>query len=77
MEAILKFELPEDAQEFEQCSKASDMAYILWELSYNVKRSLLKHQEVSEEYEKGVEAVFNEFYDLLEKSSINLDKIMS
>ena len=77
MKAILEFYLPEDSQEFEQCSKASDMAYVLWEFGNNVKRSLIKHQDVSEEFEKGVNAVFAKFYELLEDGKINLDKIMS
>ena len=77
MKAILEFYLPEDDQEFEQCSKASDMAYVLWEFGNNVKRSLIKHQDVSEEFENGVNAVFDKFYELLEDGKINLDKIMS
>lgn len=77
MKATLKFNLPEDSQEFEQCSKASDLSYILWQMAYNVKRSLLKHTNVSDEYANGVEAVYKELYELLEEYNINLDKLTS
>lgn len=76
MKAKLIFKLPEEALEFETCSKASDLAYILWELSYNVKRSLIKHKEVSEEYENGVNAVYDRLSELLDEHSINLDNLV-
>lgn len=76
MKAKLIFNLPEEAIEFETCSKASDLAFILWELSYNVKRSLIKHTDVSEEYANGVNAVYDKLYELLDEYSINLDNLV-
>lgn len=76
MKAKLIFSLPEEAMEFETCSKASDLAYILKELAYNVKKSLIKHTEVSEEFENGVNAVYDKLNELLEDSNINLDNLI-
>ena len=64
-----------DDYKLKQCIKASDMAVILWEMNTNVKRSLLKHTEVSQEYELGVNSVFDRLYDLLEAYNINTDEL--
>jgi len=76
MKAKLIFKLPEDQVEFEQCSKASDLAFIIWEFCHNSKKSLIKYADVSEEYETGVEAAYNKLYELLEEYNINLDKLV-
>jgi hypothetical protein len=76
MKAKLIFNLPEESVEFETCSKASDLVHILWELNYNVKKSLIKHTDVSEEYENGVNAVYAKLYELLDEYSINLDNLI-
>jgi hypothetical protein len=76
MKAKLVFKLPEESLEFETCSKASDLAYILWELSYNVKRDLIKHSDVSHDYEMGVLAVYIKLYELLDEHNINLDNLV-
>ncbi len=75
MKSKLIFKLPEDLQEYEQCCKASNMASILFEMTSNVKRSLIKHQDVSEEYSNGVEAVYEKLYELMDEHGINIDRL--
>jgi hypothetical protein len=76
MKAKIKFKLPQESKEFERCVRATDLAFILWEMTTNGKKSLIKHQEVSEEYEKGVNAVYEKLYGMLDDYSINLDNLI-
>jgi hypothetical protein len=76
LEAILKFNLPEDSEKFEQCIKASDMASVLFEFLRNTKKQLIKNTDVSEEYVKGVEDTYEKLYVLMEEFDINIDKLV-
>jgi len=76
MRAKIIFNLPEDNQKFEQCVRASDMTTVLFEMLRNVKKSLIKHTDVSEEYIKGVEDVYEKLYELMEEHSINIDNLI-
>jgi hypothetical protein len=67
------FKLPEEAIEFEKCLRGGDLHSILWELTHNVKKSLIKYQDVSEEYENGVNDVYAKIYELLDEYNIILD----
>lgn len=76
MKAKLTFQLPEESAQFERCVKADNLAFILWEMAYNVKKSLIKHEDVSEEYVNGVESVYQKLYEMLEQYDINLDNLI-
>jgi hypothetical protein len=71
--AKLIFKLPEESDDFEKCRKGADLHFVLWELCRNVKKSLIKYQDVSEEYENGVCAVYERLNELLEEYNIKLD----
>ena len=43
MEAILKFDLPDDKTEFEAATKAMDWAILVWDLEQHI-RNRLKYQ---------------------------------
>ncbi len=73
MRAKLIFKLPEENDNFERCRKGADLHSILWELTHNVKRNLIKYQDVSEEYENGVNDVYAKIYELLDEYNIILD----
>ena len=80
MKAILKFDLSDidDKIEFNQCTKANDMAHVLWELALNSKKNFTKYKEGEEEaYYKAAYEIFEHIYDLLESYDINVDKLLS
>ena len=54
MEAILKFNLPEDEEQFNVASKAMDWSLLAWDLDQMI-RSLLKYHP--EEYKTGEKAI--------------------
>lgn len=73
---IFNSEVEGDDYKLKQCIKASDMANVLWEFTHNSRRFLLKHTEVSEDYEKGVNAAFQKFYELIDENSINIGELV-
>ena len=78
MKAILKFDLsdPDDLIDFNQCTKANDMASVLWELCLNSKKSFTKYKVGEEEaYYKAAYEIFDHIHDLLEQHDINIDKL--
>ena len=72
---IFDSEKPEDNILLKQHIKSSDMASVLREMHHNVRRYLVKHTDISEEYAKGVDAVFKEFHELLKGHNINIDDL--
>lgn len=81
MKAKLKFDLTDydDRIEHERCLKATDMALVLWELTLNSRKKILNSVEEGtnfEDYEKGVMAVYNELYSLLEEHGVIPDKLI-
>ena len=70
MKAKLIFNLEDidDQIAFERCSKSLDMALVLWDFS-NRLRSIEKHGS-------GDEDISQEFYDILEKYNLNIEKLI-
>jgi thioredoxin-like negative regulator of GroEL len=70
--AIIEFNLndPEDADAHYRCANALNLVTALWEID-NRLRSIVK-------YDSGetVEQFREEFYNILQENSINLDKLM-
>jgi hypothetical protein len=77
MKAILKFDLPDDQESFNACVKAGDMALVLWELCYNVRKEMERelYQEITAE--EMLEKVMTRFYDLMDSHGINIDELTS
>ena len=75
MEATLKF-TDEERKALSRAVKADELAWILWEMSANGYRKFVKHSNVSEEYEKGVEDVLKWMHELCEENDINLDYLV-
>jgi hypothetical protein len=79
MKAKLIFNLddPDDSHSFKQCAKASDMAFVLWELCSNSKKKI--EWEISEKnidnYET-LDLVFERFHDLLDEHHIIIDELV-
>ena len=72
MEAILKFNLPEDKEEFEVASKAMDWSILAWDIEQYI-RNRLKYQteklDTSSAKEE-LELLRNELHELMEDSGL-------
>lgn len=65
---------PEDLSDLKKFQQTEALHLVAWEFSNNTRR-LLKYQEVSEEFEKGFDYVFEEFNKLIELYNIDLDVV--
>ena len=72
MEAILKFDLPDDKIEFETATKSMDWAILAWDIDQYI-RNRLKYQtdklQTSSAKEE-LELLRNELRDLMEESGL-------
>lgn len=86
--AILKFDLsdPDDLQDFKRVTKANDMAFTLFEIFRNMKKSLEWDidAKISEAKNKGEEfnsldvldLIYDAMYEKLEENNINIDDLV-
>lgn len=70
MKAILEFDLPDDQYEFDQCTKASDMASALWDMDQFL-RAEYKYNE-----NEAAHPIREKFFEILSDNDLVLDKIM-
>ena len=72
MEAILKFDLPEDKEDFEVASKAMDWSILAWDIEQYI-RNRLKYQteklDTSSAKEE-LELLRNELHELMEDNGL-------
>ena len=72
MEAILKFDLPEDKEDFEVASKAMDWSILAWDIDQYI-RNRLKYQteklDTSSAKEE-LELLRNELHELMEDNGL-------
>ena len=72
MEAILKFDLPDDKTEFESATKAMDWAILAWEIDQSI-RNRLKYQSEkldTSSAKEELELLRNELHSLMEDSGL-------
>ena len=83
--AIYKFDLtdPDDRDEFLRTTKATEMAMILWEIIFNLRKRVgNSYDNISDEvYDKlkamdGVHKVMDEIHKMLQESDINIDNLI-
>jgi hypothetical protein len=77
--ATLTFDLTDsdDRYEFNQITKARDMAMLLWEIDMNGYRKFTKYNERQEaSYQEGIEEVFEYFRALLSHHEINIEQLI-
>jgi len=72
MEAILKFDLPDDKTEFDAATKAMDWAILAWDIEQYI-RNRLKYQtdklQTSSAKEE-LELLRNELHDLMQENGL-------
>ena len=72
MEAILKFDLPDDKTEFEAATKSMDWAILAWDIEQYI-RNRLKYQSEkldTSSAKEELEILRNELRDLMEESGL-------
>lgn len=71
MEAILKFNLPEDREDFNLACKASNYSHALWEIDQWL-RGELKYSDLPNETYKAFEIVRKKIREIASENHINL-----
>jgi hypothetical protein len=73
MEAILKFNLPEDQEEYDMCNKASDMHYVIWVMKQWL-RSETKYapDEISEDTINALYKCRDKFNELINENNLEI-----
>jgi len=79
--ATITFDLdnPEDRMAHMRCVKSTDMAIVLFEISYNLKKKcerICDSMEVDGNQPDGVHTTFQEISELLYDRGINLDELI-
>lgn len=80
MEAILKFNLDnvDDVMAHKRCTKALDMALVLWEIEHNLYKTLKNEQtdlENKDHYEDGVYDCIERIRDMMKEHGILIDDL--
>ena len=72
MEAILKFDLPEDKEEFEVASKAMDWSILAWDIDQYIRNRLKYQTEKLDTSSAGeeLELLRNELHELMEDNGL-------
>ena len=73
MEAILKFDLPEDDFEYRTCNQASDMWSALIDIKDYFRNELKYNDKLTEEEYKVLESTQTRFFDILADNKVIID----
>ena len=73
MEAILKFDLPDDDFEYRTCNQASDMWSALIDIKDYFRNELKYNDKLTEEEYKVLESIQTRFFDILTDNKVTLD----
>jgi hypothetical protein len=78
MKAKLEFDLEdaEDRMAHMRCVKASDMASILFQMTTNTRKRITMGYDGTDEYYRGVDAVFEKLRELMDKHNIDIDELI-
>lgn len=77
MKSYLKFDLPEEKEEFEAAIRASDLCLCLWDISQKLRENIKYNDNLTEEQYNIYCKIQDDFYEILEEHDINLDRLMS
>lgn len=86
MKAKLIFDVPEERKAFMAAAKANDMAIVLWEITYNLRREVEDHfdmiatrEDVTAddiEYNAIIEYIFNRIRENMDNEGIIIDDLI-
>lgn len=75
MEAILKFNLPEDKDEFTLATKGSALYSAIFDI-YNYLRSIWKYDETLDEKQNElINKIYERFFELLNENDVSIDMV--
>ena len=80
MKATLEYNLsdPEQKMAHLRAVKSTEMAIVLFDLLCNARKTIAhKHQDVSEDFMEGVEAVMDHIREVCEDNHINIDELIN
>ena len=75
MKAILEFNLPEDKQDFNLATKASDWWYVCWQMDQYLRKKIKYDETLSEEVRNTYEDVRGELWGMMGESNISFDEV--
>ena len=75
MKAILEFNLPEDKQDFNLATKASDWWYVCWQMDQYLRKKIKYDETLSEEVHNTYEDVRGELWGMMGESNISFDEV--
>jgi len=77
MEAILKFQLPEDKQDFDFATKGSDWWNVCWEMDQwlRAQYKYMPDEEYSADKYETYEKCREKLFELMNQNGVNLDDI--
>tara|TARA_Y100000310_G_C20139241_1_gene559498 strand:- start:241 stop:465 length:225 start_codon:yes stop_codon:yes gene_type:complete len=70
MEAILKFNLPEDKEQFDVAAKAMDWALLVWDIDQSIRSLMKYHPEEYKTGEQAFEHIKEEIHDSMEERGL-------
>lgn len=84
MKAILEFDLNEQSDKYNhlRCIKSIDMAYVLFEISNNLKKkceskiNIEADETVQNDISTGIDIVFDKIYELMDEYKINIEELL-
>ena len=80
MKAILEYDLNDmdDSMSHLRAIKSLDMALVLWEIAYNVKKQMLyKIEEKGLDAHDAIEEIYKIFWEQINDRCINLDELIN
>jgi hypothetical protein len=77
MEAILKFNLPEDNQEFKLATKAQDWWHVCWEMDQwlRTQYKYMPDNEYSEDKYNAYVQARDKLFELMSENGVSLDDV--
>lgn len=73
MEAILKFNLPEEQEEFEYAVNGSKWASLVWNLDQELRSKIKYSENITEEQENVYREVKSMLYELMSEKNLTLE----
>lgn len=73
MEAILKFNLPEEQEEFEYAVNGSKWASLVWNLDQELRNKIKYSENITEEQENVYREVKSMLYELMSEKNLTLE----
>jgi hypothetical protein len=75
MKAILEFNLPEDKQDFNLATKASDWWYVCWRMDQYLRKRVKYDESITEDQREVYEDMRGELWRMMNESNVSFDEV--